>query len=1100
MATQPKRFVHGLENAQELDPSIGNRDIRSTKEKIAAFIFSPEGLISVAAMTVFVMVLMPSLMEIAVLTGGFIFYLASKRQYRLPFRLPASAVMPDPSTPREAPGKIKNPGESKTLKASAGIAFLGNDRRTREELWLSDDDMRTHMLVVGSTGAGKALKDSELIHTPDGWRRMDTLSVGDRVSTPDGKTTRVSGVFPQGNLALWRVTFDDGRTLDVSAEHLWEVHAWKFSGPLMASGLVSPFAGELAFARNPAPAGEGHSSESQVFENRAVANQDTSHEVIDTVTLQRRLELHEWEDGAAGLAIPLTRALDTESQGLPVRADELVAAWRLGRSMPLAGTAAGAFDGSEALSLELVLGAASLAERQQLWTLVLDGFDALHVGNMTSIEIPSTARPEPIVALARSLGWWAKSELVTGLHRVVVRHADTTLRVRWVEKLEESVSCRCIKLEDSRGLFVARDWTVTHNTETLISMAYNALVQGSGFIYVDGKGDSGLWAKIFSICRTLGREDDLLVINYMKGGRDVFGPQKTRLSNTINPFVSGSSGGLTELVVGLMDESGGDNAMWKGRAISLISAIMMALCWDRDNMGKLLDVEVIRDHLLLENIQKLSKRRDMPANIIQSIRAYLRSLPGYVDHPPNATNQKQSETVLDQHGYLQMQFTKIMGSLADTYGYIFKTNVGEVDFFDVVIQRRILVVLLPALENSPDELSNLGKIIVANLKQMMAATLGDILEGDYKDIIESKPTTSPSPYMVILDEYGYYVVKGAAVMPAQARSLGFCMIFAGQDYPSFKKNNNAEEAAATIGNCNVKIFMKVEDPTDTYDLALKTGGEGVSGKTSGYSLNQGGLFNRYFDAQNASLERRNRVDLRDLQSQKPGEAHIFFQSTLIRAQMFYAQPPKAPQMQINHFLRVTPPSRQEMKDYDIAVSDILENLMDEETMTETLEMTERVTRIEAARCTFNWLTDNNDSAMRAAMGAIVAVQKSSGLQMENMLDDANSLMEDDEFDREVNVFGHRGDLFDLNEEDIPDEDGNGTGGMFLDEKVTFENIRKIETISGRSPSEASRLGQQATEEMKKVSGYPSTHIDEMPLAELQSIINGLGEEDPENGE
>ena len=1080
MATQPKRFVHGLDNAQELDPSIGNRDIRSTKEKVTSFIFSPEGLMTVAALTVAVMVLVPSVMELAVITGSFIFYLASKRQYRLPFRLPASAVMPDPSTPREVPGKIKNPGESKTLKASAGIAFLGNDRQTREELWLSDDDMRTHMLVVGSTGAGKALKDNELVHTPEGWRRMDALAVGDRVSTPDGKTTRVSGVFPQGSLPLWRVTFDDGRTLDVSAEHLWEVHSWVPKGPLMAASPVFAFAGDN---RPGTGATASHDT-----------GHDTGHEVIDTITLQRRLELHEWEEGAAGLAIPLAQALDTESRGLPFRADELVAAWRLGRNLPLA------TDDSESMSLELVLGAASLAERQQLWTLVLDGFDALHVGSMTSIEIPSSARPEPIVALARSLGWWARSELVTGLYRVVVRHADTTLRVRWVEKLEESVPCRCIKLEDSRGLFVARDWTVTHNTETLISMAYNALVQGSGFIYVDGKGDSGLWAKIFSICRTLGREDDLLVINYMKGGRDVFGPQKTRLSNTINPFVSGSSGGLTELVVGLMDESGGDNAMWKGRAISLISAIMMALCWDRDNTGKLLDVELIRDHLLLENIQKLSRRRDMPPNIIQSIRAYLRSLPGYVDHPPNAQNQKQSETVLDQHGYLQMQFTKIMGSLADTYGYIFKTNVGEVDFFDVVIQRRILVVLLPALENSPDELSNLGKIIVANLKQMMAATLGDILEGDYKDIIESKPTTSPSPYMVILDEYGYYVVKGAAVMPAQARSLGFCMIFAGQDYPSFKKNNNAEEAAATIGNCNVKIFMKVEDPTDTYDLALKTGGEGVSGKTSGYSLNQGGLFNRYFDAQNASLERRNRVDLRDLQSQKPGEAHIFFQSTLIRAQMFYAQPPKAPQMQINHFLRVTPPSSQEMKDHDMTVSFLLENLLDEETMAETVETTERVTRIEAARCTFNWLTDNNDSPIRAAMGSIVAVQKSSGLQMENMLDDANSLMEDDEFDPEINVFGHRGDLFDLNEEDIPDEDGNGTGGMFLDEKVTMENIRKIETLSGRSPAEASRLGQQATEEMKKVSGYPSTHIDEMPLEELQSIINGLGEEDPESGE
>ena len=38
---------------------------------------------------------------------------------------------------------------------------------------------------------------------------------------------------------------------------------------------------------------------------------------------------------------------------------------------------------------------------------------------------------------------------------------------------------------------------------------------GSGFIYVDGKGYTSLFAKIFSIVRSVGRENDLLVLNYM---------------------------------------------------------------------------------------------------------------------------------------------------------------------------------------------------------------------------------------------------------------------------------------------------------------------------------------------------------------------------------------------------------------------------------------------------------------------------------------------------------------------------------------------------------------------------------------------------------
>ena len=56
----------------------------------------------------------------------------------------------------------------------------------------------------------------------------------------------------------------------------------------------------------------------------------------------------------------------------------------------------------------------------------------------------------------------------------------------------------------------------------------------------------------------------------------------------------------------------------------------------------------------------------------------------------------------------------------------------------MVLNRRILIVLLPALEKSPDELANLGKII-ASLKSMMAAGLGDSVEGTYKDLSIANP-------------------------------------------------------------------------------------------------------------------------------------------------------------------------------------------------------------------------------------------------------------------------------------------------------------------------------------------------------------------------
>ncbi len=459
--------------------------------------------------------------------------------------------------------------------------------------------------------------------------------------------------------------------------------------------------------------------------------------------------------------------------------------------------------------------------------------------------------------------------------------------------------------------------TGSGKTEALVSIAFNALTQGSGFIYVDGKGDNSLYAKIFSMVRSMGREDDLLLINFMTGARDIVGPQETRLSNTMNPFCQGSSGMLTQLVVNLMGSSsgGGDGDMWKGRAIAFVEALMRLLVYMRDTGAILLDANTIRNYFDLTRLEamvidKLFPRDDQESVNIESVpklvtdplRNYLNTLPGYNKEKKG----KQVSQVLEQHGFITMQLVRSFSSLADTYGHIIRTNLAEVDFKDVVLNRRILVVLLPALEKSPDELANLGKIIVSSLKAMMAAGLGDQVEGDYRDVIERKPTTAPTPYMCILDEYGYYAVQGFAVVPAQARSLGFSAIFAGQDLPAFQKASK-EEAASIGANTNIKICMKLEDPVETWDFFTKTAGEAYVTKVDSFQAKEGSMSNTYADSKSSSYEKRARVDLLDLKDQTEGEAHIFFRSKIVRARMFYANPTPVSRLKLNQFLKVEPP-------------------------------------------------------------------------------------------------------------------------------------------------------------------------------------------------
>lgn len=471
--------------------------------------------------------------------------------------------------------------------------------------------------------------------------------------------------------------------------------------------------------------------------------------------------------------------------------------------------------------------------------------------------------------------------------------------------------------EDLRTHALIFGSTGSGKTEALISLAYNALVQASGFIYVDGKGDNSLYAKIFSMVRSMGREDDLLLINFMTGARDIIGPQEKRLSNTLNPFCQGSSSMLTQLVVNLMGSSGqsSDGDMWKGRAIAFVEALMRLLVYMRDEGAILLDANTIRNYFDLQRLEsividKIFPRDEqesvnierIPKLVTDPLRNYLSTLPGYNKEKKG----KQVSQVLEQHGFITMQLVRAFSSLADTYGHIIRTNLAEVDFKDVVLNRRILVVLLPALEKSPDELANLGKIIVSSLKAMMAAGLGEEVEGDYRDVIERKPTNSPTPYMCILDEYGYYAVQGFAVVPAQARSLGFSAIFAGQDLPAFQKASK-EEAASIGANTNIKICMKLEDPVDTWDFFTKTAGEAYVTKVDSFQTKETSFANSYLDTKSSSYEKRARIDLLDLKEQTEGEAHIFFKSKIVRARMFYANPKPVKQLKINQFLKVEPP-------------------------------------------------------------------------------------------------------------------------------------------------------------------------------------------------
>ncbi len=471
-------------------------------------------------------------------------------------------------------------------------------------------------------------------------------------------------------------------------------------------------------------------------------------------------------------------------------------------------------------------------------------------------------------------------------------------------------------------------------TEALLSISYNMILTGSGFIFSDGKGTFELYAKTYILCRSIGIEDDLLLMSFLTGGRDIRGPQTTKVSNTLNPFSSGSAAELSQLLISLMSSgSGGGGDMWEARAAALMECIMAYLVYRRDEEKVLISIDGIRNTLILNEIynawkNSVDNKHKLPDNIESSLHAYLVSLAGFDADKPFADQQ---DSVSEQHGYLFMQFTKILGSLTDVYGYIFNVNLSEINFWDVVVNRRVLIVLLPALSKSQQELSMLGKVIVACVKRMMSSGSGEYAEGNVRHAFLVNPTNNITPYLVIFDEYGYYSVKGGAVIPAQARGLNFMTIYAGQDKPAFETSSK-EDAESIIANTKVKVCMALEDPFSTFDVFAKAAGEAEVAVSNSRQANVSGFSNGFKDTGSVSIDKRSRITILDLKQQKSGFAHIIYEGVgVIRIRFFYVgielKNYPTQNISVNQFIKVNPPSIEKAEELNKKFDKIKNNLI-----------------------------------------------------------------------------------------------------------------------------------------------------------------------------
>lgn len=427
--------------------------------------------------------------------------------------------------------------------------------------------------------------------------------------------------------------------------------------------------------------------------------------------------------------------------------------------------------------------------------------------------------------------------------------------------------------------FLILGTTGSGKTESIVSYIVNYLSVGSGVAFQDAKAAPKAMIQMATFCRIFGRDDDFRVTNYITGNTSDKRDPAERLSNDAAVFARGSAESNTQLLVALLPPSEGDNKVFSERAVALVSAVMPALVDLRGQSKIQIDPAVIRKMMGFKQFCDLYRNNFITKRSRDAMLAYLESLPGFDEAKEIA---KQPEEVTRQFGFAQAYFTRSLASLSDTYGHIYLTALGEIDYQDAVLNGRILMTLLPSMEKSGEELANLGKIVLTATRNGMVVGLGTAFEGSADDIVHNLPTNSEIPYGVMNDENAYMLVEGQEMINAQARGLGFGVMTGTQDAPGMLENIS-KTTKQIMANSAFKQIGYLDDK-ETTELACDFSGEAQVMVRNRF-LHKGDLAALHSD-EAVTVERRKRLDSTSIKRLGLGQAFIMYQGKIHHTQVF----------------------------------------------------------------------------------------------------------------------------------------------------------------------------------------------------------------------
>lgn len=400
-----------------------------------------------------------------------------------------------------------------------------------------------------------------------------------------------------------------------------------------------------------------------------------------------------------------------------------------------------------------------------------------------------------------------------------------------------------------------------------------AIMSGTGFIYVEGKGDRPISEGIYARCVQYGREKDFFFIDFAAVTNGGF-------SHSLASLTFGDAVMLQETLTNLITIMAGDNSWVSDKALEVMQSVLFPLVILRD-LRLFVDAKEIDKVTSLEEIQRMRKVEfnltqlgayvslirmvdlafafrsllqdrgfmkllqaderyqsiaDYETTYLDPLLSFLRNHGVKVDDQfakPNVTKLEADQ--VKQINFGIQPWTSALQTFGNEaiFGKIFNQEYADLTFLDAMRDGKIVVISLPSLKNSRDKNEKIGKMITAMIKNAMGQmiSIGDIEGTEIEKEIDKRLRPTKLPYTLIFDEISNYGSPMLGQISSMCRSIGtdgggIGMVVAGQSKTDLDRidDNKQIEAKQLLANLGTSVFLNLTDEGYA-DLANRLAGE-----------------------------------------------------------------------------------------------------------------------------------------------------------------------------------------------------------------------------------------------------------------------------------